>query len=329
MAVGLAGSPFDLVVLSPDEAAGAERDPSVDLILIDVQATDRAVLLLRKLRDPEEPIPALVLAGPDWDLAPLSELAATSIVVRPVSQSSLVAALGAVLTPSRAAATPPTNVLADPATPPVPATSGVQLPDTPAAGPRRHRAREVPRPKPKPESPSRRLEPRPIELVHSLLPHAGELPWLTETSDGVLAHSLEVASAEAGAVLLQDGERWTVVAGTGLRPMELRYELGRDHWLVATVCRAEHAVVVADTDIARSQLSGAPLASWRNLIAVPIPTVEGILLLARRGDPGFTEGDLERLSEVSREAAGPLADAVEVRQLARELAIYVASAASG
>jgi hypothetical protein len=270
------------------------------------------------------------------------------VVVRPINQSALVTALNAILAPTSISAVPTAqgtteqqaestpsepvasltarltrSAVAPPA--PIPASSFTPL-AAPAARPRQHRARAVPRPKPEP--PPRRLESSPIELVDSLLPHADQLPWLAETSDAVLAHSLEVAAAEAGALLLRDGERWTVAAGTGLRPLELRDELGREHWLVATVCLAGHAVVVADTDIARSQLSGAPLASWRNLIAVPIADVEGILLLARREDPGFTEGDLERLSGVSREATRPLADAVKVRQLAREMARYVASAAS-
>ncbi len=332
LAVGLAGTRFDVLVLSTDEALRAERDPEVDALLIDVQGADRAIQLLDRLREPDDPVPALVLAGPDWERAPLEGVPATFLVVRPVSQSSLIAALNGMLTPpvARAAAAPSTlaQPLEDHADQPT--SSVAASPASPRArmaNPRRRRSAETPRPKPEP--PRRRSDPKPIDLVQSLLPHADHLPWLPETSDAVLAHALEVARAEAGVLLLREGDRWTVASGAGLRPLEFRYELGPDHWLVATVCQAERAVVVADTDIARSELSGAPLASWRNLVALPIPAAEGVLLLARRADPGFTEADLEQLTEVIREARQPLAEAVAVRRLARELIRYAGSKAVG
>jgi hypothetical protein len=67
-------------------------------------------------------------------------------------------------------------------------------------------------------------------------------------------------------------------------------------------------------------LHGAPLASRRHLLAVPVPTVEGLLLVARDEDPAFTEDDVLNLARVGQEAAPLLSAALDTRALARALA---------
>ena len=52
-------------------------------------------------------------------------------------------------------------------------------------------------------------------------------------------------------------------------------------------------MLIEDTDIIRQQLSGAPLAAWRHLLAVPVPDIRGIVVLARGQEAGpFTDHDL-------------------------------------
>ena len=85
---------------------------------------------------------------------------------------------------------------------------------------------------------------------------------------------------------------------------------------------AHQGVIVEDSDIARDQLQGAPLASWRHLIVAPVPQVGAVLILARKGDPPFDENDLTLLAALGEEAGPLLAAAVDTRCLARELAEF-------
>jgi hypothetical protein len=318
LAMGLAGTAFDVVVLSPNEARRGDGAAAADAVLIDVQSTQDALLVLEQLRDPLEPIPALVLAGPDWDCAPFEELPFTSVVVRPVSQRSLVTLLDGMLAPDTPHGDEPPlpdlEMVPEAVPPPIPrSTPTVETaPVVQQASPK-----VVEEPKP------RRRDSSPIDLVRALLPHTDQLPWVPETSHAVLAHALVVAAADAGVVLIRDGDRWVVTAGSGLRPLELRSELGPEHWVVDTVCGGQRGVLVQDSDIARSHLAGAPLASWRNLVAVPVALVDGIIMLARRDDPMFTESDLKRLATLSQEASSALAEAIEVHRLAHALARYL------
>jgi hypothetical protein len=120
-------------------------------------------------------------------------------------------------------------------------------------------------------------------------------------------------------LLVPDEGAWRVAAGVGLRPLEHRYELHGDSWLVQQVAQAHKGVIVEESDIARDQLQGAPLASWRHLLAAPIPEIEALLLLARREDPPFDEGDLTVLATLGAEAGALLSAAVDTRSLARAM----------
>ena len=72
---------------------------------------------------------------------------------------------------------------------------------------------------------------------------------------------------------------------------------------------------------ARSKLSGAPLASWRHLMAMPIPGVQSLVLLARGPvAPPFGEPDLAGIAGPVAEASGLLRTALRTRELARLLA---------
>jgi hypothetical protein len=146
-----------------------------------------------------------------------------------------------------------------------------------------------------------------------------ELYGVRETAEVVVADAVERTSAHAGALLVPDGGRWRVAAGLHLRSLEHRYELDSDSWLVDEIARGYRGVIIENTDVARTGLHGAPLASRRHLLAVPVPSVEGLLLVARDEDPAFTEDDVLTLARVGQEAAPLLSSALDTRALARAL----------
>jgi hypothetical protein len=101
--------------------------------------------------------------------------------------------------------------------------------------------------------------------------------------------------------------------------IERRFELDEDSWVIANVARASKGVLVEDTDVARRPFQRAPLASRKHLLAAPIRLVEGVLIVARDTDPGFTEQALADLAHLADEAGLLLAAALDVRDLARRL----------
>ena len=104
--------------------------------------------------------------------------------------------------------------------------------------------------------------------------------------------------------------------------MERRLVLDPTHWLIATVALTDQAALIEDTDIVRPQLSRAPLAAWKHLLAVPIPGIRAMLILARSPKSGvFTEKDLSVAVPLATEAATLLGDALQIRELARRLMI--------
>jgi GAF domain-containing protein len=160
---------------------------------------------------------------------------------------------------------------------------------------------------------------RAATLVRQLSAAVHELYGVRETAEVVVADAVEQTTADAGALLVPDGVRWRVAAGAHLRSLEHRYEVDGDSWLVTEVVRAYRGAIIENTDVARTPLHGAPLASRRHLLAMPVPTVEGLLLVARDDDPPFTEDDLRLLARVADEAAPLLAAALDTRALARAL----------
>ena len=158
------------------------------------------------------------------------------------------------------------------------------------------------------------------ELVRLLRERSGDLYSVSDTAQVLADDVIERSDADAAAILVPDGPVWRVSGGVGLRPLERRLELQDSHWLITEIGSAGRAVLIEDTDIIRQELSGAPLAAWRHLLAVPVPDVRGIVVLARGKEAGpFTDRDLSAVIAPVREAAALLAQAVEIRRLARTL----------
>jgi hypothetical protein len=161
-------------------------------------------------------------------------------------------------------------------------------------------------------------EASPAALVRQLLLAVDGVANLSEVATLVVSEAVGRTGASAGALLLPDDSVWRVAGGTSLRSLELRCQQAAESWLVETVAHGDRGVIVEDTDIARQRLHGAPLANRHQLLAAPVPDVDGVLLVARDDAP-FTEAELAALASVGREAAQPLVEALEARQLARSL----------
>jgi hypothetical protein len=132
---------------------------------------------------------------------------------------------------------------------------------------------------------------------------------------------IERGESDAAAVLVPDGTRWRVSGGVGLRQLERRLLLDTSHWLISEIAVGGRALLIEDTDIVRPRLTGAPLAAWRHLLAVPVPEIHAAVVLARSQEAArFTEADLAAVVPVVTEAGPLLAAAMRMRELARALA---------
>lgn len=61
--------------------------------------------------------------------------------------------------------------------------------------------------------------------------------------------------------------------------------------------------------------------SGRNVVAAPIKSVSGVIVLGRDGPP-FSSSDVHALRDTARRESGDLKDALELRKLARRLARF-------
>jgi hypothetical protein len=160
-----------------------------------------------------------------------------------------------------------------------------------------------------------------MTMVHGLSRDASRLSRVHEVAEVIRRNCAASVDCGASAVLVPDGDVWRVAAGQHLRPLEERFQITTEHWLVTEVAAAHHGVLIKDTDIARTKLGGAPLVSWPNLLALPVEEVGAIVLLARDGN-GFGRGDLTKVRQALGDAGTQLRDAVDVRDLARRLAKF-------
>jgi hypothetical protein len=165
----------------------------------------------------------------------------------------------------------------------------------------------------------------PVDEVHAavraLLDRRAELFGVAETAQVLADEVIERGEADAAAVLVPDDSRWRVSGGVGLRPLERRLLLDTSHWLISEIAVGGRALLIEDTDIVRPRLAGAPLAAWRHLLAVPVPSIRAAVVLARGQEAArFTERDLAAVVPLVAEAGPLLQAALQMRDLARALA---------
>jgi GAF domain-containing protein len=157
-------------------------------------------------------------------------------------------------------------------------------------------------------------------LVAAMTDRGSEVYGVADTAQVLADDVVERADADAAAILVPDEGRWRVAGGVGLRPVERRHILNDKHWLIQETALGGRALLIGDTDVVRPQLTHAPLAAWQHLLAVPIPGVRVVVLLARGNEsPEFTEEDLAAIAPVAAEAADLIRNALAARRLARML----------
>jgi hypothetical protein len=161
------------------------------------------------------------------------------------------------------------------------------------------------------------------EPVQALLGEAEDYYTLEEIATVIVEDAVVRSMADAGVLLVPDGALWRVAAGVGLRPLEYRLQLTDESWVVENIATAGKGILVEDSDVARQNLRGAPLASRPYLMAVPVPQVHAILLLARDRSEPFTEQSLGALVGLADEAGPLLQRALDLRKLARMLYRHV------
>jgi len=171
------------------------------------------------------------------------------------------------------------------------------------------------------EAPSTATPVDPVSAaVAALLDRRSELFGVAETAQVLADEVIERGDADAAAVLVPDGGRWRVSGGVGLRPLERRLLLDTSHWLISEIAVGGRALLIEDTDIVRPRLAGAPLAAWRHLLAVPVPSLRAAVVLARGQEAArFTERDLAAVVPLVAEAKPLLQAALRMRELARTL----------
>jgi hypothetical protein len=171
-------------------------------------------------------------------------------------------------------------------------------------------------------APSREDSPADLrDLIAALTARSGELFGVTDTAQVLADDLVERAEADAAAVLVPDGPLWRVSGSVGLRPPERQAVLDAHHWVIAQIALGGQVLLLQDTALARPKLAGAPLATWRHVLAVPVPAVQALVILARGpAARPFAEADLARVAGPVAEAAALLATAIQTRRMARLLA---------
>ena len=172
-----------------------------------------------------------------------------------------------------------------------------------------------------PPRPPAREQVTTASLVAALLERVPSLLEVDAVAAAMADDACQRAEADAAAILLNEDGRYVLAAGMGLGPLEHRLELDSDHWLVREVVRAGHGLIVEDTDIARLRLMGAPLSDSQHLLVVPITDVGAMVMVARDAEGvAFTSTDLAAVTRLTAEAAGPLREVLQLRELGRRLA---------
>jgi hypothetical protein len=334
LSVGLIHHGYDVSEVRPDSygewVTSARWADAVVLELSDAVAAESGV---QRLRAEGIGTPVLLVSNdtPGWETTAAHVGGGARVLPLPLSLPGLTAALDALIEAGPIDVPPPPQNEAEMLTAVAASVglaineSGTLVPDENGTLPRvRMDVPETEALEPEPE-PVAVAAPEPQEpadvFAASVLAWARDRSDVGETAEVVVAELAERLAAEAAVLLLPDGAEWRVAGGVGLRPLEHRARLGADHWLVENVVTRGEGLIVDDTDGAREELHGAPLASWARLLAVPVPAVYGVFVAARSGAT-FLPGALEDAFAVAREASGMLADALALRAVARALAPF-------
>lgn len=106
-----------------------------------------------------------------------------------------------------------------------------------------------------------------------------------------------------------------VAAAEGLTSSERRMVVNADQPLFSKIWSSREAHLVAPLDLARGLVTGIGGARTEALIAGPVEAEGGCVGIIVVGGPDFTDGDLDKLDALAREAAPGLAVAQTIERL--------------
>jgi hypothetical protein len=333
LSLGLAGLDYDVVDVDPAELSSWQvAAQSAGVLVVGVDDSDAAMRLVRSVDELRPGLPSLVVCGdPEGWSALQADGLNIEILPLPVTRPALVTAIEKLTKkvppvtpppPPPASATPARRIVAARSTDALRERLANNVGDHVARS-NADRDRELEQLRPPVVHEPTVPDPLPRtdnvrELVRALLVHRHQLYDVRDAARAVLDESAVVTDVLAGVVMLPDVDVWRVCAAVGARPLEWRYVLEPDSWIVTTVVDGNRGVIVEDTDIARQRLGGAPLAHHTQLMILPIPGPRGVIVLAREAEP-FTETDLSSLAKIAADAGPVLSDGLAVRELARAL----------
>ena len=257
------------------------------------------------------PVAADAVPAPESDRQPAEVPAADPTQDTPVAPHRMVAARSTDALRERLAHTPhPHQSYADDISQLAP--SRLAQPSTPVA------------PAASPVVPRVAVEPPQTEtprLVRDLLGRVGQLHDVRDTAHALVEEAASATEATSGVVMLPDEGVWRVYGAVGVRPLEWRYVVEPDSWLITTVVDGDRGVIVEDSDIARQRLGGAPLSHHKQLMVAPVPGARGLVIVARDAEP-FGESQLTALAVLAVETGPMMVEALMVRDLARALSEF-------
>lgn len=289
LATIIASAGHDVVEARPGDARGwveSGGSPDADVALVDLPDLDLATAVIEHLQRSRTRLPIVVVEhdAPEWVV---TDLSVCETLTPPLSRASVLAALSTAVTPS------------------VPASSASGPGPTDGAATSANLAGvDVAQ-----------------RYVDALLAGVDDLLGLEEVSLAVCEQAAEAVGADAVALLVPDDRVWRVSGGVGVRPLEARIVIEPDHWLVTQMLKHLRGAVIDRSDVARSRLMNAPLASRQHLVIVTNQRLE-IIVIAGRAAGEFAPADLTTLGALMTEAEPAMDDALALRALARRLARY-------
>ncbi len=143
-------------------------------------------------------------------------------------------------------------------------------------------------------------------------------PSWKEVAQAVVDDAAPALGPSACLLVRESDATWPVAAGVGLRELEFGLVVDDDHAVVGLGTKQHPVAVVPDTDMIRSDLIGAPLASRRCLLVAlvfPLP----VLLVIGRAEGPFDQADVKAAVGLVERWRWPLSSALQRRDLARAL----------